>query len=398
MPHKINPWFFEVGQGYFEQSSQEIDGAANGLIPSAFERDLTDHPWERAYGEMLGKSLVGLSYISEGLDTLRVDDETALRELQATPEILSEAVQIAGRIAGAPNIYMTIKHVTRGRRLDRDTLSKIIEENIPDEELKQKLRDLKPEDYTGKAGEIAERTVRKYKKLRSKVEKGVLDEANGVDAVLFDFDGTLQVGEKEELHARLAEISDRMGMGFSPEEIAEFGDRSDYREMKQLMVNRYNLQHPEAQVTEDQFQEVNNQVSGTFDDRLRLADGAVETLEALRAAGKKTGIITTRGSNSLPRILNNYGITDLFDVIVNRDDVARRKPHPEPVAIGLEKLGISEPERVVFVGDNQVDDVIAGNALGVKTVIVSSEPLDPRGANPTHHYDSLRPVGKRFGR
>ena len=47
MPHKINPWFFEVGQGYFEITNRLIDGARDGLLLSVFERDLTDHPWER---------------------------------------------------------------------------------------------------------------------------------------------------------------------------------------------------------------------------------------------------------------------------------------------------------------------------------------------------------------
>ncbi|MDP3734542.1 MAG: lyase family protein, partial [Nanoarchaeota archaeon] len=89
MPHKINPWFFEVGQGYFEIANRLIDGARDGLLMSTFERDLTDHPWERLYGEMFGGSLVGFSYISEGLDTLRVNDKRALEELRTTPEVLS---------------------------------------------------------------------------------------------------------------------------------------------------------------------------------------------------------------------------------------------------------------------------------------------------------------------
>lgn len=397
MPHKINPWFFEVSEGYFEQSSQHIDGAANGLMRSVLERDLTDHPWERSYGEMLGKSLIGMSYISEGLDTLRVDDQAALRELQATPEVLSEAVQIAGRIAGVPNIYMTIKQLTRGRQLNRETLMQIIDENIPDESLRERLKSLKPEEYTGIAENIAKRTAVKYRQLRKNVEKGVLDEAKKVDAMLFDFDRTLQSGVEDELSARLTEITKRMGMEFTDEEIKIFGARSDYREMRNLMVTEHNRTHPDRQITENQFQETNNAVSGDFDDRLQLVDGVVETLEALRSAGKKTGLVTTRGT-SLTRILNKHGITDLFDVIVGRDDTERRKPHPEPLAIALGKLGGIEPERVVFVGDHQEDDIIAGNAIGAKTVLISDKPLDPRGARPKYQFDNLSQLRHRFAR
>ena len=80
MPHKINPWFFEVGQGYFEITNTLIGGMRDGLLMSAFERDLTDHPWERMYGEIIAGSVVGFSYIAEGLQTLRVNEEAARRE------------------------------------------------------------------------------------------------------------------------------------------------------------------------------------------------------------------------------------------------------------------------------------------------------------------------------
>lgn len=397
MPHKINPWYFEVAQGYFEQSGRLIDGAADGLLKSVFERDLTDHPWERAYGEMIGKSLIGIAYIDEGLDTLRVDDEAALAELQATPEILSEAVQIAGRIAGVSNIYMVIKQLTRGKKLDRETLDEIIEEHIPDESLRDRLRDLKPADYIGRAAEIAQRTASNYKNLRSKIEKGLLDEAKRVDAVLFDFDNTLQLGDKDELHARLTEIANRLELGFSPEQIRAFGDRSDYREMRQLMVAAYNT-HSATTITEADFQAVNNEVSGMFDGHFYLADGAKEMLESLRTTGKKIALVTTRGSNSIMRLLERHGIAEYFDVIISRDDAAERKPHPQPIARALEQLGITDPSRAAYVGDKQLDDVVAGNALGMKTVLVSSEELDPYGARPTYHTGSLKLIRTRFGR
>lgn len=397
MPHKINPWFFEVGQGYFEQSAALIDRARDGLLQSVFERDLTDHPWERAYAEMIGKSLIGLSYISDGLDTLRVNDKDALEELKVTPEILSEAVQIAGRIAGAPNIYMTIKDLSRGKKLDRETLDKIIDEHIPDPELQKQLRQLTPEGYVGRAGDIARRTAQKYHVLKHSIDEGILDNRKGLDAVLFDFDNTLQVGDKDELHTRLGAISDKLGMCFTQDQIVKFGDRSDYREMRKLMVNAYNATNPQTPLTEDQFQAVNVEVSGQYDDKFRLVDGAMDLLNTLREQGYKTGLITTRGSNSLPRLLEMHGIADSFDVIINRDDAIERKPHPQPIAYALEKLGV-EPTRAMYIGDKQVDDIIAGNALGMRTALINSDELDSYGAQPNHHHDSLVQLNTQFKR
>ena len=389
MPHKINPWFFEVGQGYFEIANRLIDGARDGLLMSTFERDLTDHPWERLYGEMFSGSLVGFSYISEGLDTLKVNDKKALEELKTTPEVLSEAVQIAGRLLGVNDIYMRIKMLTRGRDLDRDSLRQMIEQEIPNSEEKRRLLSATPETYIGRAREIAEETTGRYHVVKAQVKQGVFHAHSGIDAVLFDFDNTLQVGDKDELHARLSAISERMNMGYTADEISKFGNRSDYREMRNLMVSEYNRKNPDNPVTEDDFQGVNNEVSGQFDDRFRLAEGTLELLTYLRDNGYKVGLVTTRGSNSLPRLLDMHGIFSHFDVIINRDDCHERKPHPQPILTALERLEI-DPTRAMYVGDKQVDDIIAGNAVGMTTVLVDSGKVDKYCAQPKYQVSSPR--------
>lgn len=398
MPHKINPWYFEQAKGMVEQSNQLINGAKEGLLESDFERDMTDHAWERAYGEMLGKSIVGLAYVSDGLDTLRVDDQRALEELRANPAVLSEVVQIAGRVLGVQDIYMKIKLLTQGRTLTREVFDQIVDENIPDEEMRARLHALTPEKYIGDAAEIAEETSARYEIARENLKQGVLDDLKQTDAVIFDFDGTLQVGDKDELNARLTAIATSLGMGFTPEEILEFGNRSDYNEMRALMVRAYNERSPASSLTEETFQTANNAVSGQFDDKFRLADGTLELLASLKAAGKKIGLVTTRGANSLPRLLENYGIRDYFDAIVNRADCAERKPHPKPVAIGLRKLGVTDPSRAIYVGDHPIDDVVAGNALEMRTILVNEAGPQELGAIPTQHIKSLRPFIKRVQR
>jgi len=170
--------------------------------------------------------------------------------------------------------------------------------------------------------------------------------------------------------------------------------------MKQLMVTAYNQRHPENTTTEDDFQATNDTISGAFDDRFVLGDGAKEMLEALKASGKKIGVITTRGRKSLGRLLELYGLKDTFDVIVNRDDTEERKPHPAPIVIALNKLGIpaESRSRVLYVGDLQLDDVIAGNAAGVKTALITDAKLDAYGAKPTYRFSGLKEIEQRFGR
>ena len=230
------------------------------------------------------------------------------------------------------------------------------------------------------------------------LRKGVLDEAKSVDVVLFDLDGTLHFGDKDELFARLSSVATQLRSEFTEAEIREFGNRSDYTEMRALMVTEHNRRQPNTQITEDEFQEANDAVSGTFDDMFYTSDDAVIIVEKLKASGKATGLVTTRGNKSRDRLLTHHGFDGLFDVIVGRGDAERRKPHPQPIAMALEKLGIVHPNRTLYVGDLQIDDVGAGRALGMKTALVNDRPLDPYGPIPTYHWLNLQPLGRIYGR
>ncbi|GEM_PF-991546 len=395
MPHKINPWFFEVGQGYFEITNRLIDGMRDGLLMSAFERDLTDHPWERMYGEIIAGSVVGFSYIAEGLKTLRVNEEEALRELQTTPEVLSEAVQIAGRLLGVADVYTKIKILTRGKKLDSEGLQQIINEVLPDSAEKERLLILTPQKYIGRAAAIAHESVAHYHHVRSGVKRGILNDMLNIDAVLFDFDNTLQQGDKEELYTRLMAISEQMQMGYTSADIVHFGNRSDYKEMRKLMVQEYNKKQEMRKITEADFDFVNKRVSGTFDDKFYLAEGAKELLHYLRIQEYKIGLVTTRGSNSLPRLLQIHDIGKYFDVVVNRDDCKEIKPHPQPIVTALERLGV-HAHRAVYVGDKQVDDIIAGNSLGMKTILVHNGEREKYCAQPTYHVKTPREILEMF--
>ncbi len=175
MPHKVNPWFFEVGQGYFEISNVLINGSRDHLINSLFERDLTDHPWERIYSEMIGSSLIGISYILLGLKTLKIDKNKTVEDLNNNPEVLSEAIQLAGRALGVNDIYIKIKLLTRGKNISLENIKEIINNEIPDSNIKEILLKTKPSEYIGKAPELAKKVVERYKDLKSFLSNNLLE-------------------------------------------------------------------------------------------------------------------------------------------------------------------------------------------------------------------------------
>ncbi|OGL30338.1 hypothetical protein A3D14_02715 [Candidatus Saccharibacteria bacterium RIFCSPHIGHO2_02_FULL_47_12] len=398
MSHKINPWRLENAESLFEQAIALMSRAPEGLVASRHERDLSDHGWQRAYGDMLGRVIVGFNYFALQLDRLAMDEQAVTDALGESYEVLSELIQTAGRVSGDPEAYDKVARLTQGKQLDSDAVLTVVQEALPAGMLQDRVAAMTPEKYIGIAPEEARAAVLGWHAAKLVLRRGVLDESTSIDAVLFDLDGTLHFGDKDELFARLSAISIDLRSGFTDKEILEFGNRSDFVEMRALMVTEHNRKFPEAQITEEEFQEANDAVSGTFDHMFYASDDAATTIYKLRASGKATGLVTTRGNKSRDRLLAHHGFDELFDIIVGGGDAVRRKPHPEPIALALEQLGIVHPERALYVGDLQADDVGAGRALGMKTAVVSKDPLDPYGPKPTYHWQDLTPLGRIYGR
>ena len=92
--------------------------------------------------------------------------------------------------------------------------------------------------------------------------------------------------------------------------------------------------------------------------------GCVDLLHQLHARGHRLGIATSSG-RALP-YLDRWGVRPLFHSIVGREDVRRRKPHPDVVLHCLCQLDL-EPDDAVYVGDSPID-IEAGRAAGLFTV------------------------------
>ncbi|NNL86340.1 MAG: HAD family hydrolase [Myxococcales bacterium] len=104
----------------------------------------------------------------------------------------------------------------------------------------------------------------------------------------------------------------------------------------------------------------------------RLLPDAVETVQELAAGGFVLGLATSSG-RALP-FLDRCGLRDHFAAIVGREDVARHKPHPEPLLLCAERI-TRDPGRCMYVGDSLVD-IRAARAAGMTAVAI------PTGTSP----------------
>jgi HAD superfamily hydrolase (TIGR01509 family) len=96
----------------------------------------------------------------------------------------------------------------------------------------------------------------------------------------------------------------------------------------------------------------------------------------------KTAIATNR-TNTMDRLLSEFGLADRFDLVVTSLDVERPKPFPDPLFKILSCFRV-EPRQAVFVGDSEVDEATA-RAAGVPFVAYRNPALEARW-----HIESLK--------
>jgi pyrophosphatase PpaX len=110
-------------------------------------------------------------------------------------------------------------------------------------------------------------------------------------------------------------------------------------------------------------------------DELEAFDGVEELMETLSEQGRKLGIVTAKGRQTVDLAFAVLSLERYFDADVTADMTDRHKPDPDPVLKALELLE-TEPAEAAFVGDSPYD-IAAGKAAGVFTVAVSWGKIHP---------------------
>ncbi|MBI3911461.1 MAG: HAD-IA family hydrolase [Armatimonadetes bacterium] len=100
-------------------------------------------------------------------------------------------------------------------------------------------------------------------------------------------------------------------------------------------------------------------------DREKPFPGVLEALRAVRAAGLKTALVTSKVREELEKVLRRIPLDRYVDAIVTADITARPKPAPDPVLKAVELLGV-RPEETLFIGDSPYD-MASGWEAGART-------------------------------
>ena len=196
---------------------------------------------------------------------------------------------------------------------------------------------------------------------------------SGIEAVIFDWGGTLTAWHDIDFHAEALSLARAVvgadhDVDVSRTRLHEAGNRIWAR----------SRDHQQSATIADLFAEAGLDHDPqlltayyAFWEPHTLTDPAVRpTWEALRADGVKVGVL----SNTLwPRawhrgFFERDGVAQLIDGDVYTSELRWTKPSPRAFAAAMAAVGVTEPSRCVYVGDRLYDDVWGAHAAGMLAV------------------------------
>lgn len=180
---------------------------------------------------------------------------------------------------------------------------------------------------------------------------------------IFDLDGTLL--------DTLQDLADSTNYALSLHHLPS----RTVEEVRQFVGNGVGLLIHRA-VPEGTAEELEGQVLRDFrahyllnmENRTAPYPGVLDLLDALRAAGVRTAVVSNKFDGAVKGLCQNY-FGQRVEAAIGESQGVARKPAPDTVFRALAELG-QAPEGAVYVGDSDVDILTAKNA-GLPCIAVS---------------------------
>lgn len=202
----------------------------------------------------------------------------------------------------------------------------------------------------------------------------------GIEAVLFDLDGTL-IDSAPDLGHAADTMRVQRGLPSLPYE--------QYRPMagagaRGLIQVAFGLgpEHPEYEAMREEFL---NNYQACLTQRTRPFDEVERMVGVLAQAGLSWGVVTNKWERFALPLTASIPLFATAVTVVGGDTTPHAKPHPAPLLEAARRLGLP-PQRCLYVGDDE-RDIVAGKAAGMQTVaavygyLVPAADVDAWGAD-----------------
>jgi putative hydrolase of the HAD superfamily len=120
--------------------------------------------------------------------------------------------------------------------------------------------------------------------------------------------------------------------------------------------------------------EISLNYAALFRDHSQLFDDAIATLEAIRAAGLRTALLTNGPRDMQRDKIARFELAQYFDVVVIEGEFGCGKPEAEVFRHALETVGVT-PDRAWHIGDNLYADIGGAQSVGVHAAWIHRERL-----------------------
>ena len=221
-----------------------------------------------------------------------------------------------------------------------------------------------------------------------------------VDAVIFDWGGTLSVFVEAELvdawrlvarHLapdREDEVTEVL-VAVEEEFWATTATHQQSGTLAQLLgaaTDRLGLDAAEALLEEAATRHLD-----AWTPHIRHDPDAVATLQALRERGLRIGLLS---NTHWPRpfhehFLERDGLIELIDARLYTSEMPFQKPHPSAFRAALGAVGVDDPTRAVFVGDRPFDDISGAKGVGLHAVLRANGAVPGYSVEPDAVIDRL---------
>jgi putative hydrolase of the HAD superfamily len=225
---------------------------------------------------------------------------------------------------------------------------------------------------------------------------------NGIQAILFDLDGTLRNNAPASFPVFL-DYAEQLGTHVSPQARWQTTRWTHYywaQSPELLQDSRFYGEHNDAFWTnyaarclqtlgdspERAWQiapELHRYMKEEHQPADHIPPDVPKTLDVLKRAGFRLGVISNR-DEPMHSYLEQIGLLPFLDLSLAAGEVGCWKPDPCIFTHGLQRLGCS-PTETIYVGDNYYADILGARAAGLRPVLVDPDGLFPEAECPVIH-------------
>ena len=188
-------------------------------------------------------------------------------------------------------------------------------------------------------------------------------------AVLFDLDGTL-LDTSPDLGG--AANAMRRARGMPPLSIDELRPYCSHG-ARGMILKALEVGHEEPSY-EALRQEFLNYYEQRLCEETAFLPGLDKVIHEIEQAGMAWGVVTNKFARFTEPLLKTMNLRSRMAVCISGDSAAYPKPHPAPMQMALEQLGLPA-QAVVYLGDDR-RDVISGFHAGCFTMAIAMTPVE----------------------